>query len=641
MPEIPESITSGTLPKVFINETPPSSRRVAAILADPTQAEAAAEPTGTRASAGHVYTLSSSSTICRGSAKSQTPVYPPLYSTKPTESSVPILDHGLVLVDAETHPRNVLLKFQDNKERTYWCQVQLLKHTVSQIYNKSDWDNAICVVDSSSRGFKVGIAFEFKDHVLAFLTLDLLVQFYWAEKRDQLPAQQPDVYLEFPRFLEDLVVWIERRRSVRSCRTGNAMTLVRTTTDIFAGAGVYTISEIWHMAGLSPNLTEAEVFDSPSRTARLCAAFFHFGKEAHTTLWALVKRFLVDYVICVRPDHRLLYSDRLHVYGKDRSYVTSRFNNLLSKFKATCDAHSNDEIWTREYNSCEGPFDVFEPDLRFNALENKELNLGSLIFGYKLWDDLHSSAELPANRLRSDNALSRFFSTAPIPTNMSATWLSPLAYTYLFHDDIKARRASHPRTLLYRASSSDIWSVIPAYPPNSAPIPRSKPGCSNSKKSPSTPTSSPTPMLESDSGTRAKALLNYIIQFTQDYTIGPLDYCGIARLIRGAGPDVIMYCKGDPRVKEFYHRRQALAEVTAKLRYRGEAKSGLPSKVMAGVNKKLARIAKIEVVDDGGKENDEEVVKEKSRGRKRHSADRDLAMSGLILSPRKKRRVVV
>jgi hypothetical protein len=83
------------------------------------------------------------------------------------------------------------------------------------------------------------------------------------------------------------------------------MTLVRMTTYIFCGAGVYTISELWHMAGefwvsrfpcpfnrmttqckgLSPNLTEAEVFDSASRTARLCSAFYHFAKEAHTTLW--------------------------------------------------------------------------------------------------------------------------------------------------------------------------------------------------------------------------------------------------------------------------------------------------------------------------------------------------------------------
>lgn len=174
------------------------------------------------------------------------------------------------------------------------------------------------MVSRSDRGFKVGIAFEFEHHVLSFLTLDLLIQasllnllhnlsfnslqLYWSEDRLTL-ADRPDVYLKFPRFLDDVVEWVTDRRTRQSNRASNAMTLVRNSSEIFAGAGVYTISELWHMAGkcqcsrlvkaafsfqisgLSPNLTEAEVFDSPSRTARLCGAFYHFAKEAHTTLW--------------------------------------------------------------------------------------------------------------------------------------------------------------------------------------------------------------------------------------------------------------------------------------------------------------------------------------------------------------------
>jgi hypothetical protein len=121
---------------------------------------------------------------------------------------------------------------------------------------------------------------------------------------------------------------------------------------------------------------------------------------------------------------------------------------------------------------------------------------------------------------------------------MSATWLNPSAYLYLFSMGTKARRASHPLVHLYRASNTDIWSVIPAYPNNSAPIPRSKPRRSMSNKAPLAPTPSPTLMSECDSGMREKALLNSIIQYTQDFTVGPLDYCGIARLIKGRGPDM-------------------------------------------------------------------------------------------------------
>lgn len=155
-----------------------------------------------------------------------------------------------------------------------------------------------------------------------------------------------------------------------------------------------------------------------------------------------------------------------------------------------------------------------------------------------------------------------------VPPEMSVTWLNPNAYTFLFNGGGKASlRASHPRTLLYRASATDIWSVIPAYPSNSAPIPRATPpklpaashpperksrATSTAKKGKNPgkrrappapkpkapPRPSPTPMHECDTGTREKALLSYIIQHTLDYTVGPLDYCGIARLIKGRGADM-------------------------------------------------------------------------------------------------------
>ncbi|KAJ7637920.1 hypothetical protein DFH06DRAFT_1053934, partial [Mycena polygramma] len=648
MPELPESIISGKLPKHFVDQQPAGSLLVRDILADPTIEESATHPLGSPASLGHVYSLESSSGILRGTSGIQTPVYPPLYSTSSDQPPVHILKHGLVLMDVETHPRNALLKFCDNQSRTYWCQVQFLKHTLSQVFPKADWNEAICKVRSTHRGFRIGMALDLGDYVLAFLTLDLLVQFYWSKRREKLPAVAPDVYLEFPRFLDDLVKWMTERRSVQSNRSGNAMTLVRSNTDIFAGAGVYTIAEIWHMAGLSPNLTEAEVFDSPSRTARLCAAYFHFGQEAHTTLWSFVKRFLVGYAICVRDEHRLLYGERLHVYGKDRAYVTARFSALLSKFKLYCDSHPEDAVWVRNPTSL-GPFDVFEPDLVCHALENPDINLGSLIFGADLWSELHSQAGLPLSCLSSDNVLARFFAATPIPPAMSATWLDTSAYTFLFNPKGKsARRASHIRTLLYRASATDIWSVIPAYPDNSAPIPRRRPPKveDNNARKPTKrkvvpPKVKPTPMQECDSTTREKALLSYIIQYTQDYTVGPLDYCGVARLVKGRGPDIIMYCKGDPRVPEFYQRRRALAEVTAKLKRSGEEKHGLSASTIANVDKKLKKVlpvAKVGQTSTTTKENRDDGTTGMMK-KKRHSADRDLALEGLVLSPRKRRRI--
>lgn len=90
---------------------------------------------------------------------------------------------------------------------------------------------------------------------------------------------------------------MEERRVRSVNRTQNAMDLLR-EEGILCGLGVYTITEVWHKAGkytifirlyglltdqyligLSPSLTEAEVFDSASRTARVVAAYYHFVSQ--------------------------------------------------------------------------------------------------------------------------------------------------------------------------------------------------------------------------------------------------------------------------------------------------------------------------------------------------------------------------
>jgi hypothetical protein len=95
-----------------------------------------------------------------------------------------------------------------------------------------------------------------------------------------------------------------------------------------------------------------------------------------------------------------------------------------------------------------------------------------------------------------------------------------------------------------------------------------------------------------------------------------------------------MYCKGDPRVSEFYHRRHVLAVATAKLKSRRNEKKGLATTTLAAVNRKVAKVS-VKVME---KEN---VRASKIGGtqQKRHSADRNLAEAGLTLSPRKRRKL--
>lgn len=70
---------------------------------------------------------------------------------------------------------------------------------------------------------------------------------------------------------------------------------------MFGGMGPYTVNEVFLLAGkmsmlfdrdyylrcaigLSPFLTEQEIFKCPSRVARLCEGFWSFAHNAHITL---------------------------------------------------------------------------------------------------------------------------------------------------------------------------------------------------------------------------------------------------------------------------------------------------------------------------------------------------------------------
>ncbi|KAJ7901422.1 hypothetical protein B0H13DRAFT_2336088 [Mycena leptocephala] len=97
-------------------------------------------------------------------------------------------------------------------------------------------------------------------------------------------------------------------------------------------------------------------------------------------------------------------------------------------------------------------------------------------------------------------------------------------------------------------------------------------------------------MQQCDPSTCDHALLTYIINFTQNLTIGPLDYCGIACRIKGRGDDVIKYCKADPRVPQFYHHCYALGVATAKLKIRDEEKKGLATNTLAAVKREVEKV---------------------------------------------------
>lgn len=68
-----------------------------------------------------------------------------------------------------------------------------------------------------------------------------------------LNIKQHDVYTEFEGFLADVVTWIQTRRGGRmplipKPRNSNALTVVR-DDPVWHGVGVYTVPELFHIAG--------------------------------------------------------------------------------------------------------------------------------------------------------------------------------------------------------------------------------------------------------------------------------------------------------------------------------------------------------------------------------------------------------
>ncbi|GLB43862.1 hypothetical protein LshimejAT787_1500460 [Lyophyllum shimeji] len=494
----------------------------------------------------------------------------------------------------------------------YWLQVQLLKHTVLQVYDKLDWNMSIRKVHKKARGFKVGIAFEFRKHVVAFLTQDLLLQMHWAQNRGELPAQQPD-----------------QRRDEKVNRSGNAMEKLR-TEGVMCGVGVYTVSELWHRAGLSPSLTEAEVFDSASRTARLCAAYYSFVYDAvaDNSLWTLVKRHRENYTIAVHTEDRTKYAESLYVWGKDRCSFTARFNNLLKQFKMLVQSAANyPNSLVRRADDPAIPFDVFEPELcRAALLLLDDRNLGLLIFGESEWVRLATAAGLPPPCHAPDNALTCYFAKPEFKAT-SKTWLDPSAYDFLLLDTPSRSElcSNWTKTILYRVNNANVWSVIPIYEnsiPDTLQYPEYIPVTATKKKT--APTKPLLVKITVESGEeRKKLLISFVTQHTKNYTIGPLDYCGIARRVKTSGKDIIMLCEEDPRVLAFFRERRGYERETARLKGAGTEKEGLPKNIVTKLKK--GRVSKRPL----DKENIDNTIAPKKK-KPRRSADSDLVQASSI-----------
>ncbi|KAJ8075924.1 hypothetical protein PM082_021556 [Marasmius tenuissimus] len=131
---------------------------------------------------------------------------------------------------------------------------------------------------------------------------------------------------------------------------------------VMHGAGVYTTSEVFRMAGISPLLLATEVFMNPSRVARLILAFYTFVARMYDDeFWQLIRPAMYGTVLAPTVAHREKYAGFLTVYAQNESRCTYREYELVQNFKNELSSLGKQPRTWRRGDSDIELFDPFEP----------------------------------------------------------------------------------------------------------------------------------------------------------------------------------------------------------------------------------------------------------------------------------------
>jgi len=158
---------------------------------------------------GSVYRLQATSTAVRGANRAQTPLWPPMWRKTASQDDDPPALNQLKLQGVSCTNRAIImdmgeLKFQVsntrlgvsflfNSSNKLFLQLAYLTHTSIQIFTRSLWEGTVqsslkkvCISFvnevflfkklDKTRGYCIGIAFEFQTHFIAFVTLDQVFQ---------------------------------------------------------------------------------------------------------------------------------------------------------------------------------------------------------------------------------------------------------------------------------------------------------------------------------------------------------------------------------------------------------------------------------------------------------------------------------
>ncbi|KAJ7577909.1 hypothetical protein C8J56DRAFT_1170696 [Mycena floridula] len=529
-----------------------SDLTVLGLWADSTKEEAKKSKKGSRSHQGLVYQLDSSCSFLRGTHKHQTPLYPPQLRKNRSNPNPPSISEANLRLSSPNSitatNRALILNFE-----TLHLSLAFLTHTSVQLYTREVWENSICKVNKATRRFQIGLAIEFKDYILAFISLDFLFQPRWVESLDDLPIPHPDVFTDFSAFLVAVCRWMTLHFESRSARTGLIVDVLQGTLE-FHGVGAYTAVELCFLAGISPFLTEAEVFDVPLRAARICDAYYEFASRS-----------------C---------SDSLCLVDEYKSF----FQAVSSKPATTF------------FQDAAQLYDPFEPNFLSSALNREHCNLGHLIFGSEEWNQLQneraSIPQDPMTRLFAERGRLQCFKT----------YLKPSFYMALFTNDKIPR--FHP-TYLYIVKRK-VWSIVPRFPSNflvsaatslfsdDEQLPNDSftvLAPSPTGDDPAEDAAPPENAVYADIGLveglehHSHLYDTIVLKRSTDVAIRPLEYCGNGIIERFQGKEVVAACRADPALPGILisHQHRGLKCRTSGIEKTGKSKNAMTE----GVKRRL------------------------------------------------------
>ncbi|KAJ7452427.1 hypothetical protein B0H11DRAFT_2245903 [Mycena galericulata] len=441
-------------------------------------------------------------------------------------------------------------------------ELEPLLHSSPQVYTTKQWH----------RGFKIGIALETPQHVLAWLSFDNLWNLRWHSLEEYNAVQQgrvPDPILDTVNWWSFTAKWLSVERSRRNLNTTTLYAFFTNNQNTpLNGAGSYSLDEVFHLAGLPPNVPARSVFASPGMFSCLVEAFFEFARErwfktSEDLKHGRARNGTGEFALSASVKEQLKYPLKtLRVHGKAQATVSKRLATGIRTYNTRC-RQSHEEAGKPFFNQdpklmtdADYPFDL--AGLRSSVLLYG--HLGSLIVG-SAWEDLleqsrestlhdpaimNQARELPST-LTDIQRLSLTPVTQLTPAEgaslEAAFGTNPVAAyfakTYRFKNTPKSRinqaqlslipdprPDNYCRTRVYEVPQTNktVWTLLDM-PYRSHDVPAFK------------------RLSEADVHHRT---IKNIKENTKGWTVGPLDFSGHGRVFQNGGNSFVALCMWHP-----------------------------------------------------------------------------------------------